>query len=614
MLRKLTLLICFGIFSSHLQASHLVGGEIIWTATPNGQYIFTLYLYRDCSGISLPQGTQTITGPGMNIACSPVPSLSGPVASNPNGSGCLLERGVYSSPPVSLNGVPPAAGWEFSWSSCCRPQMENTTATGFYLRSIMYPYTPPGSPSGLNVNTGYDSSPAFLTGFAFVASQGPYSINHQGVDRDQDSLAFSFGLALVGASSFANFDPGYSFVTPFPDATENPLNGPNFMDPVTGIIDIETYNAASGFYMNCIKVDSYRNGQRISTVYKELPLYIHGNSNSSINYPPTVFIDTAQYPGLVRNGDNYRITAMNGDSLNFDIHVYDADTLASGALQTFCLAATGVKINSTNLSSSINCLGGGPCATISNLPNGTYCDTNWGVYNFDWTAQCGLLSAGLLGRTTYLFHIYATDNDPSIPKSKFITLLVDLFPSQSSAPNLSISGGNTNGDVDLNWTPTNAPAAAPFGKYMIYANNGPGTAFSLRDSVLDRNSSTLSLSGLAFPAEFYINQITGSCRSASENSDTISSAFLGLESISTIGLSLYPQPAVNELHIDNRGRVKLEALRILNSGGALLKEIPLNANEGNWTIELNETPGLYFLEFITDQGLYREKLLIASRL
>ena len=41
-----------------LHASHLMGGEITWACQGNGQYIFTLKLYRDCNGITPPSSVQ----------------------------------------------------------------------------------------------------------------------------------------------------------------------------------------------------------------------------------------------------------------------------------------------------------------------------------------------------------------------------------------------------------------------------------------------------------------------------------------------------------------------------------------------------------------------------
>ena len=41
------------LLSKQTQATHLMGGEITWQCQGNGNYIFTLKLYRDCSGNAL---------------------------------------------------------------------------------------------------------------------------------------------------------------------------------------------------------------------------------------------------------------------------------------------------------------------------------------------------------------------------------------------------------------------------------------------------------------------------------------------------------------------------------------------------------------------------------
>ena len=56
MKKILIFLFILGI-SFQVKASHLMGGEITWECLksgPNvGQYIFTLKIYRDCSGITV---------------------------------------------------------------------------------------------------------------------------------------------------------------------------------------------------------------------------------------------------------------------------------------------------------------------------------------------------------------------------------------------------------------------------------------------------------------------------------------------------------------------------------------------------------------------------------
>lgn len=600
-----TLLFLGSMFTS--KASHLVGGEITWQSTTNGNYIFELVLYRDCDGIPLPSGSQVINGPNGNIVLNKIPSLGGTIMAKPTGNGCILEKGVYRSAPVSLSGTPPATGWEFSWSDCCRNADQNSAGMGgdgLYLRSKMYPYTPLGAASPLSTSSAYDNSPNFLSGSALVATQGVHQINFQGYDSDQDSLAFTFDQALKAQGSPSAYAPGYSFFFPFPDMSENPLNGPNFMNVHNGIIQIETYNAATGFYKNCIKVASFRNGQLIAEVFKELPLYIDGSVPATPNTSPAIAIDTSLYPSISQIGSTYRITARNSDTINFNILVSDADSA-----QSFCLNASGLKINSNNLQDSSNCVGGSPCATISPTTNGTYCNSTASSYSFQWHAQCQLLNAGLRGRTSYIFHLSATDNGSPVAKQSFISIIVDLFPSISTPPSFAITGGNTSGSVDFSWSPSQAGPEIPFDGYVIYGNSGVGTPFIPLDTVSNRSQTSTSLNGLTWPAEFFMNQITGSCQVASENSDTISSAPLAQNEFSLIGLALYPQPAKDYIWLANPMGVKLDRAVLLNVNGQRLKEYALDQHASQ-KIELNFPAGVYILLIEGEKRGFRKRIIL----
>jgi hypothetical protein len=66
--------------------------------------------------------------------------------------------GVYESAPVSLNGIPPAAGWIFTWTHTDRFISGSNLASGagYTLRSFMYNF------SGMNASTCYDNSPQFI--------------------------------------------------------------------------------------------------------------------------------------------------------------------------------------------------------------------------------------------------------------------------------------------------------------------------------------------------------------------------------------------------------------------------------------------------------------------
>ncbi len=102
---------------NELKASHVMGGEITWQCQANGQYIFTLKVYRDCNGINLPTNNHIIeahnypnvgqkTDIGMNFINSQ--DISPPCLGSPcSGGGGVgaIEEFVFRSNPVTLNGV-----------------------------------------------------------------------------------------------------------------------------------------------------------------------------------------------------------------------------------------------------------------------------------------------------------------------------------------------------------------------------------------------------------------------------------------------------------------------------------------------------------------------------
>src|SRR5690606_22012129 len=57
----LLILCLFAIQTKQTKASHMVGGEITWECLPNGQYIFKMEVYRECTGTWFFFGQQTLS-------------------------------------------------------------------------------------------------------------------------------------------------------------------------------------------------------------------------------------------------------------------------------------------------------------------------------------------------------------------------------------------------------------------------------------------------------------------------------------------------------------------------------------------------------------------------
>jgi hypothetical protein len=127
------------LFANVSLATHIMGGEITWRCTPSGAYIFQLKVYRDCQGITTPGSAilrayyypttgsqvtfpmtrvaQNDISPDCNLSNSPGSTeLSCGTFGGAQGNGdAAVEESIYETPPITLNGTPPANGWVFTW-------------------------------------------------------------------------------------------------------------------------------------------------------------------------------------------------------------------------------------------------------------------------------------------------------------------------------------------------------------------------------------------------------------------------------------------------------------------------------------------------------------------
>ena len=357
-MKKLLYLLSFVLLPFISNASHLLGGEITWTCLPNGQYIFSMTVYRDCSGISWnfqnetidilgnPLPTNGINGPAISSitikpdrirlansnngdlspSCTPVVDSSFSCANYDNGS---VQMFTYTSDPVNLTGTPPTTGWRFFWEGpCCRPNdLRNVNTTnlngGMLLRAVMYPL-----PGGLPADPCFDSSPFFRALPATLICRGSdFTYNQTALDEDLDSLAYSwdrpYDPPLLNPQALS-YKAGFSFTNPTPDRNQNSDNIPASLDPLTGLTQLAVFSGVGiEKYLTVVKVDAYRSGQKISTVFREVPIAIFDcpdlpGSSGVQNNPPEVKLN-----GI--SGNSLVVTATAGQTVKVPVEVIDND-------------------------------------------------------------------------------------------------------------------------------------------------------------------------------------------------------------------------------------------------------------------------------------------------
>lgn len=404
-------------------ASHEAGGSITWECTPSGEFVFTLKIARYCSGIALP-GAQTLAvhdHPTVSsIALTQVATNDLTPVCNPNGAGLdcangdpgTVEQYVYESAPIQLSGVPPAQGWAFTYTGCCRQgnivNLTNPFAVGTTLYGIMYPW------NGTNMYPCFDSSPELdVPAQTLVCNNDPTSLHLNGTDVNRDSLVFEMTSSLLELSgTFSSTNPGpVSFVAPF--SGTQPLPGWTSMDPQVGVIEF-TPNMA-GLFNYTTKVLAYRDGLLVSETIRDGNIQVMNCANTTgptLNAPLT--------------GPVYYETVTAGSTVSLTLSATDAgDTIQFRAFSS----------RFSDLFSGQNDCDIPFCGTLTPTPavSGALSTT---TTNFEWVTNTDHLTPNG-DAYTHLFTVIFEDDECPLPNSSAVTLAITVEP-QLANPNNTV--------------------------------------------------------------------------------------------------------------------------------------------------------------------------------
>ncbi len=499
MLKKIVHLLLIGIFALNYEAkaTHLMGGEITWDCQGSGQYVFTLKLYRDCNG-TLPPGVLSLSvfnhptvtsinvnlisqtdispscnGAGPAISCTLAESQTGWPSSGTPILGAVKEY-VYQSVAVTLTGVPPAQGWSFIYSECCRnsaiSNLQSPGGNGITLRAVMYSY------SGQNASPCFDSSPKFLESPSTIICVGyPFTYNHNAYDPDLDSLNYSFAEPLTNYSGGTynpptnptpiNFISGYSFTSPLPGTSQNASNVPATINSKTGEISFTSFT--QGNFVTVVKVQSYKCGQLVAEVYREIQVVL---LPCAANNPPIVTYTT------------YQDTVYAGANVNFTLNATDNGTLPSGGQQTISIGATGTQFGAGYTNAASGCLNP-PCATLSPTPPASSINATSTIFN--WQTSCNHLNSSSCNSqsNTYTFVFKVKDDFCPAPAENISTVSITVLALPIvQSPQPRCVAVLPNGDVTLTWS-TPADPGGTFNSYHIYTANALAGPYTLLDSV-----------------------------------------------------------------------------------------------------------------------------------
>lgn len=506
--KKIITLISLILFSFPSFATHIMGGEITWRCSGNN-YIFRVKIYRDCNGATsvasdLNSNVPGLANIGLNLISqtdiSPTGSpTSGTVPCRTCSQGNLgnpipglVEEFIYESAPINIAGTPPAGGYVFWWSLCCRSTLltniQNPANLGTSLRAKMYNY--PGYTPGQCK----DQSPYFAEKPSTIICTGyEFRYNHNAIDPELDSLRYSWDIALdddisggSGPVTPVPFTPGYSVTSPLPSTLQNANNIAATINAVSGEVMFKSFT--QGYFVTVVKCQAYKCGVLVAEVFREINVVLVGGCSipgapPTQNSPPAVSIVNRK-TGLVLPSNSFTVYA--GDTVKLSINAVDPDPDPGAGVQIVKFEATGSELSATYTNPNAGCIIT-PCAyTSAPLP----LTAPFGVaLLFDWTTKCrhmGLDTACITVSNVYNFVVKVSDNFCPAPGTTSNTISITVKrPPKLLPPRLKCASVlNKNGDIELNWVPpTPRDTFGTFAQYEIWGATNLAGPYLKLDSV-----------------------------------------------------------------------------------------------------------------------------------
>ena len=315
-MKRVTILLFTFLICSNINATHLMGGELIVQNDQPGDYEILLTLYRDTLGIPM-QTTQNIeiynsSGSVVTtIACNLDLNAFHPVFGLQNGSVLpFFPYGVevYFFTASFQCAIP--GEYTASWDNCCR----NSAIINL----------PNASSADMKLFTNFTvdlvdsySTPFFMVSpVVFLPMNTPWQYNPLPFDNDGDSLVWS--LDVPHESSMANPSHG----TPIAGYTNPPsvAGGQFSINPITGTI---SWTASTiGNFVYTVTCEEFRNGNKVGEIRRDMQFIVLPSG------PVPQLIDLGSLP-LNADGVPY-VNATAGVPFSLNLYALDSSVSSIG--------------------------------------------------------------------------------------------------------------------------------------------------------------------------------------------------------------------------------------------------------------------------------------------
>lgn len=356
-MRKLILLGLLLFVSTSLNASHYLGAYFEYKVDSANQMLeVRLHVLYDSTGIMGPQNSYQMQGPvsrnliyyGNQVGA---PTVYYPIGSNNCSGRAYFERVYVGLLDLTINAMQTPGRKVFSVGlRCCNAPMANVYDSRLHLELSIWPridtngnyYYPEFDNTGRNPLMVQNAYPDIRNDLNFGLSAQPL-----GRDSSYHKLLDVQRLANTSKS----YKSGYSGITPLPDQSEDPQNGPIIYDPQQRMISSKAVGGSydPGVYILRFRNQYFRNGVPYF-VDDCLPLvYYHGRDSTLTDSLVTHIDRNGQNLASPAASQSITINAGFMENIQVDLSAY------AGLGDTIFLVESNLSIDTASL----------------NLPSGT---------------------------------------------------------------------------------------------------------------------------------------------------------------------------------------------------------------------------------------------------
>ncbi|MCB0791653.1 MAG: hypothetical protein KDB97_07800, partial [Flavobacteriales bacterium] len=437
-----------------VRAAHYSGGSLTYQCLGGNQYLVTLDLFVDCSGVApIPQTINFASdcGTSFSVANLPVPAgtevsqlCAASIANSTCNGGAL--PGIQHFQYQTVVNLGACDDWTMSWSICCRNNTVNLSGTpGMYIEATLANATAP-----------CNNSPVFTDqSIPYVCVNQTVNYNYGVTEPDGNTLVYSL------------IDARYAAPNPTPVVYAgaysggNPVNGAT-LDPNTG--QLTFFPTVQGNYVITVLVEEYdSNGNLIGSVMRDQMFVVLNCTGQT----PTTSGLSNNTGGTITSANS--ILVCDGEAFCVDVTFTDPDPGTTLTITT----------NATNLlpGSVLNVTGTNPAVA-------TICwtgDVNFSPVNVYVQASDG--SCPLENVVSTSVNITSSPGGGPPPNAGLDALvascesgaIIDLFGQLGGAPD---AGGTWTDPGNLVHNGMFDPASDPAGAYVYSVSNGCLTAFA----------------------------------------------------------------------------------------------------------------------------------------